>query len=118
PPAIAREFLREAGTRSKSELIQALMPYYVSKSISPGFIGAIADVTNLEITEELLMFFGLTYVRATLSLSSSFVLLSILTGLAKPSLILALETWVLEGNKVVLTRRGTMIAHFFNEPSE
>lgn len=58
PPAIAREFLREAGTRSKSELIQALMPYYVSKSISPGFIGAIADVTNLEITEELLMFFG------------------------------------------------------------
>ncbi|MEM4004637.1 MAG: hypothetical protein QXM43_03255 [Desulfurococcaceae archaeon] len=58
PVFIAREFLREAGTRSKSELIQALMPYYVSRSVSPGFIGAIADVTNLEITEELVMFFG------------------------------------------------------------
>ncbi|MEM4977130.1 MAG: hypothetical protein QXT64_07395, partial [Desulfurococcaceae archaeon] len=58
PPAIAREFLREAETRSKSELIPALMPYYVSRSVMPSYIGAIADVENLEITEEFLMFFG------------------------------------------------------------
>ncbi len=58
PIFVAREFLREAEVRSKKEIIPALMPYYVSRSITPGYIGAIADVENLEITEELLMFFG------------------------------------------------------------
>ncbi|MEM4976074.1 MAG: hypothetical protein QXT64_01975 [Desulfurococcaceae archaeon] len=58
PPAIGREFLREAGTKPKSELIPALMPYYVSKNVSPGYIGSTADTVNLEITDEMVMFFG------------------------------------------------------------
>ncbi|MEM1831907.1 MAG: hypothetical protein QXJ97_10305, partial [Desulfurococcaceae archaeon] len=58
PIFIAREFLREAETRPREQLIPALMPYYISRSVMPGYIGAIADVENLEITEEFLMFFG------------------------------------------------------------
>ncbi|MEM4675234.1 MAG: hypothetical protein QXM12_02980 [Nitrososphaerota archaeon] len=58
PIFVAREFLREAEVRSKKELIPALMPFYISRSVMPGYIGAIADTENLEIVEEFLMFFG------------------------------------------------------------
>ncbi|MEM4827770.1 MAG: hypothetical protein QXK07_07025 [Desulfurococcaceae archaeon] len=58
PVFIAREFLRESEVRSKKELIPALMPYYVSKNVSPGYIGSTADTENLEITDEMVMFFG------------------------------------------------------------
>ncbi|MEM1832344.1 MAG: hypothetical protein QXJ97_12555 [Desulfurococcaceae archaeon] len=58
PLFIAREILREAEAGNKAQLIKALMPYYVSKNVMPGYIGSSVDTAKLEVVDEFLMFFG------------------------------------------------------------